>query len=143
MRVEGASPNWNTNTGAQAVTSLISERPAVMVIHNPDVRGADECPVYVRHRPYVATEPVTFSGLDAPVIFVSCDSPHAFLYQVLVALSAARRRSMSSVSNVRHLTSVTADGGRFVGVSLRVPFRTPAMRVTVLAASREVQWISE
>jgi ribose transport system substrate-binding protein len=47
MRVEGASPNWNTNTGAQAVTSLISEKPAVMVIDNPDVRGADECPVYV------------------------------------------------------------------------------------------------
>ncbi|MGY4448176.1 ABC-type sugar transport system substrate-binding protein [Bradyrhizobium sp. i1.3.1] len=30
--------NWNTNAGAQAVTSLISEKPAVMVVHNPDVQ---------------------------------------------------------------------------------------------------------
>ena len=31
-------PNWNTNAGAQAVTTLISEKPAVIVIHNPDVQ---------------------------------------------------------------------------------------------------------
>ena len=31
-------PNWSTNAGAQAVTTLISEKPAVMVIHNPDVQ---------------------------------------------------------------------------------------------------------
>src|SRR5882762_9796898 len=30
--------NWNTNAGAQAVTSLISEKPAVIVVHNPDVQ---------------------------------------------------------------------------------------------------------
>jgi ribose transport system substrate-binding protein len=31
-------PNWSTNAGAQAVTTLISEKPAAMIIHNPDVQ---------------------------------------------------------------------------------------------------------
>jgi ribose transport system substrate-binding protein len=38
VKFELRDPNWNTNNGAQAVTSLISEKPAVMVIHNPDVQ---------------------------------------------------------------------------------------------------------
>ncbi|MCC7288055.1 MAG: sugar ABC transporter substrate-binding protein [Burkholderiaceae bacterium] len=31
-------PNWNTNAGAQAVTTLINEKPDLMVVHNPDVQ---------------------------------------------------------------------------------------------------------
>src|SRR6476660_2909965 len=38
VKCEIRDSNWNTNAGAQAVTSLISEKPAVMVIHNPDVQ---------------------------------------------------------------------------------------------------------
>ena len=30
-------PNWSTDAGAQAITSLISEKPDVIVVHNPDV----------------------------------------------------------------------------------------------------------
>lgn len=32
-------PNWNTAAGAQAITSLISEKPDVLVVHNPDVQS--------------------------------------------------------------------------------------------------------
>lgn len=31
--------NWSSDTGAQAITSLISERPDVIVVHNPDVQS--------------------------------------------------------------------------------------------------------
>lgn len=31
-------PNWNTNAGAQAITSLINEKPDLIVAHNPDVQ---------------------------------------------------------------------------------------------------------
>ena len=37
MKVVARDPNWNTNAGAQAFTALIAEKPAVIVIHNPDV----------------------------------------------------------------------------------------------------------
>lgn len=38
VKVVARDPNWNTNAGAQAITSLISEKPDVMVVHNPDVQ---------------------------------------------------------------------------------------------------------
>src|ERR1700684_247078 len=38
VKVVVRDPNWSTNAGAQAVTTLISEKPAVIVVHNPDVQ---------------------------------------------------------------------------------------------------------
>ena len=47
-------PNWSTDAGAQALTSLISEKPDVIVVHNPDVQSyarllkkAEEAGIYV------------------------------------------------------------------------------------------------
>ncbi|HET7714164.1 MAG TPA: sugar ABC transporter substrate-binding protein [Bauldia sp.] len=47
-------PNWSTDAGAQAITSLISEKPDVLVVHNPDVQSyarllkkAEEAGIYV------------------------------------------------------------------------------------------------
>ena len=39
VKFEIRDPNWNTDAGAQAITSLIAEKPDVMVIHNPDVQS--------------------------------------------------------------------------------------------------------
>ena len=38
IKVVVRDPNWNTNAGAQAFTALIAEKPAVIVVHNPDVQ---------------------------------------------------------------------------------------------------------
>ncbi len=38
MRLEVRDPNWDATAGLQAVSSLIGERPALMVIHNPNVQ---------------------------------------------------------------------------------------------------------
>jgi simple sugar transport system substrate-binding protein/ribose transport system substrate-binding protein len=38
MKIAARDPNWNTNAGAQAMTALIAEKPAVIVLHNPDVQ---------------------------------------------------------------------------------------------------------
>ncbi len=47
-------PSWNTDAGAQAITSLISEKPDAIVVHNPDVQSyarllkrAEEAGIYV------------------------------------------------------------------------------------------------
>lgn len=47
-------PNWSTDAGAQAITALITEKPDVMVVHNPDVQSyarllkkAEEAGIYV------------------------------------------------------------------------------------------------
>lgn len=39
MKFEIRDPNWSTAAGAQAITSLIAEKPSIMVIHNPDVQS--------------------------------------------------------------------------------------------------------
>jgi ribose transport system substrate-binding protein len=38
IKVELRDPNWSTSAGAQAFTALIAEKPAAIVIHNPDVQ---------------------------------------------------------------------------------------------------------
>lgn len=54
VTVDIRDPNWSTDAGAQAITSLISEKPDVIVVHNPDVqsyarllRRAEEAGIYV------------------------------------------------------------------------------------------------
>ncbi|HVY19839.1 MAG TPA: sugar ABC transporter substrate-binding protein [Bauldia sp.] len=51
---EVRDPNWSTDAGAQAITSLIAEKPDVIVVHNPDVQSyarllkkAEEAGIYV------------------------------------------------------------------------------------------------
>jgi ABC-type sugar transport system substrate-binding protein len=38
VKVVVRDPNWSTNAGAQALTNLVSEKPDVIVVHNPDVQ---------------------------------------------------------------------------------------------------------
>ncbi len=38
MKVVVRDANWSTNAGAQALTTLIGEKPAAIVVHNPDVQ---------------------------------------------------------------------------------------------------------
>jgi ribose transport system substrate-binding protein len=38
VKVVVRDPNWSTNAGAQAVTTLINEKPDVIIVHNPDVQ---------------------------------------------------------------------------------------------------------
>ncbi|MEZ5727321.1 MAG: sugar ABC transporter substrate-binding protein [Burkholderiaceae bacterium] len=72
MKVVLRDPNWNTNTGAQAFTTLISEKPAVIVIHNPDVqtyakliKKAEKAGIYVVQINMRSAQPSTvFVGAD-------------------------------------------------------------------------------
>jgi ribose transport system substrate-binding protein len=38
VKVEVRDPNWDTNAGAQALTTLIESKPAIIIAHNPDVQ---------------------------------------------------------------------------------------------------------
>jgi ABC-type sugar transport system substrate-binding protein len=54
VKFEVRDPNWSTDAGAQAITSLIAEKPDVIVVHNPDVQSyarllqkAEQAGIYV------------------------------------------------------------------------------------------------
>ena len=72
MKVVARDPNWNTNAGAQAFTALIAEKPAVIVIHNPDVqtyakliKKAEDQGIYVVQINMRSAQPSTaFVGAD-------------------------------------------------------------------------------
>lgn len=72
MKVVLRDPNWNTNAGAQAFTALIGEKPAVIVIHNPDVqtyakliKKAEDDGIYVVQINMRSAQPSTvFVGAD-------------------------------------------------------------------------------
>jgi ribose transport system substrate-binding protein len=38
VKIVVRDPNWSTNAGAQAISTLIAERPSVLVAHNPDLQ---------------------------------------------------------------------------------------------------------
>jgi len=38
VKIVVRDPNWSTSAGAQAITTLISEKPDVIIAHNPDVQ---------------------------------------------------------------------------------------------------------
>jgi simple sugar transport system substrate-binding protein/ribose transport system substrate-binding protein len=72
MKVVVRDPNWNTNAGAQAFTALIAEKPAVIVIHNPDVqtyakliKKAEEEGIYVVQ--------INMRSAQASTVFVGAD----------------------------------------------------------------------
>jgi len=72
IKVVVRDPNWNTNAGAQAFTTLIAEKPAVIVIHNPDVqtyakliKKAEDEGIYVVQINMRSSQPSTaFVGAD-------------------------------------------------------------------------------
>jgi simple sugar transport system substrate-binding protein/ribose transport system substrate-binding protein len=72
IKVVARDPNWNTNAGAQAFTALIAEKPAVIVLHNPDVqtyakliKKAEDEGIYVVQINMRSAQPSTvFVGAD-------------------------------------------------------------------------------
>ncbi len=72
MKVVARDPNWSTSAGAQAMTALIAEKPAAIVLHNPDVqtyakliRKAESEGIYVIQINMRSQQPSTaFVGAD-------------------------------------------------------------------------------
>jgi ribose transport system substrate-binding protein len=72
VKFEIRDPNFNTDAGAQALTSLIAEKPDVIVVHNPDVQSyarllkkAEEAGIYVVQVNMKSSYPTdAFVGVD-------------------------------------------------------------------------------
>jgi|HubBroStandDraft_1064217.scaffolds.fasta_scaffold132905_1 ribose transport system substrate-binding protein len=117
LKFELRDPNWNTNAGAQAVTSLVSEKPAVMVIHNPDVqtyakllKRAEDEGIYVvqinmgsayRSSAFVGANWIEIGERDTEAVVNSCKGKSNKIAIVQGALSAAASAyTLRGVSNV-------------------------------------------
>jgi len=117
VKFEIRDPNWNTNAGAQAVTSLISEKPAVMVIHNPDVQTyakllqrAENEGIYViqinmgsayRSSAFVGANWIEIGEKDTEAVVKACEGKSNKIAVIQGALSAAASAyTLKGVENV-------------------------------------------
>jgi len=117
VKFEIRDSNWNTNAGAQAVTSLISEKPAVMVIHNPDVQTyakllqrAENEGIYViqinmgsayRSSAFVGANWIEIGERDTEAVVKACEGKSNKIAVVQGALSAAASAyTLKGVENV-------------------------------------------
>ena len=117
VKFELRDPNWNTNSGAQAVTSLISEKPAVIVVHNPDVQTyakllqrAENEGIYViqinmgsayRSTGFVGANWIEIGEKDAEAVVKACEGKSNKIAIVQGALSAAASAyTLKGVENV-------------------------------------------
>src|SRR5450631_365823 len=105
VKVVVRDPNWSTDAGAQAVTTLISEKPAVMVIHNPDVQTyakllqrAENDGIYVvqinmgsayRSSGFVGANWIEIGEKDTEAVVKACEGKSNKIAIVQGALSAA------------------------------------------------------
>ena len=117
VKVVVRDPNWSTNAGAQAVTTLISEKPAVIVIHNPDVQTyaklvqrAENEGIYIvqinmgsnyRSRPIVGADWIEIGERQTEAVVNFCKGKSNKIAIVQGALSAAASAyTLKGVENV-------------------------------------------
>src|SRR5450631_4424660 len=117
VKVIVRDPNWSTKAGAQAVTTLISEKPVEMIIHNPDVQTyakllqrAENEGIYViqinmgsayRSTGFVGANWIEIGEKDAEAVVKACEGKSNKIAIVQGALSAAASAyTLKGVENV-------------------------------------------
>ena len=117
VKVVVRDPNWSTTAGAQALTTLVSEKPAVIVVHNPDVQTyakllqrAEAAGTYVvqvnmgsayRTTGFVGADWVQVGETDAEAVVAACNGKSNKIAIVQGALSAAASAyTLKGVENV-------------------------------------------
>jgi ribose transport system substrate-binding protein len=117
IKVEVRDPNWSTNAGAQAVTELLTEKPAVMIIHNPDVqtyakllKRAEDEGIYIvqinmgsvyRSTAFVGANWIEIGERDTEAVVNACKGKSNKIAIVQGALSAAASAyTLKGVENV-------------------------------------------
>jgi ribose transport system substrate-binding protein len=117
IKVEVRDPNWSTTAGAQAVTTLLSEKPAAMIIHNPDVQTyakllqrAENEGIYIvqinmgsayRTTGFVGANWIEIGERDTEAVVKACEGKSNKIAIVQGALSAAASAyTLKGVENV-------------------------------------------
>ena len=117
VKVVVRDPNWSTTAGAQAVTTLVSEKPALMIIHNPDVQTyakllqkAENEGIYVlqinmgsayRTTAFVGANWIEIGERDTEAVVEACKGKSNKIAIVQGALSAAASAyTLKGVENV-------------------------------------------
>jgi len=117
MKVIVRDANWSTNAGAQALTTLISEKPAAIIVHNPDVQTyaklmqrAENEGIFIiqinmgsvyRSSAFVGANWIEIGERDTAAVVKACEGKSNKIAVVQGALSAAASAyTLKGVENV-------------------------------------------
>jgi ribose transport system substrate-binding protein len=117
MKVIVRDPNWSTSAGAQAMTTLLSEKPAAIIVHNPDVQTyaklmqrAEKEGIFIiqinmgsvyRSSAFVGANWIEIGERDAEAVVKACQGKSNKIAIVQGALSAAASAyTLKGVENV-------------------------------------------
>ncbi len=117
VKVIVRDPNWSTSAGAQAVTTLLSEKPAAIIVHNPDVQTyaklmqrAENEGIYIiqvnmgsvyRSSAFVGANWIEIGERNAEAVVKACEGKSNKIAIVQGALSAATSAyTLKGVENV-------------------------------------------
>jgi ribose transport system substrate-binding protein len=117
MKVIVRDANWSTNNGAQALTTLLSEKPAAIIVHNPDVQTyaklmqrAENEGIYIiqinmgsvyRSSAFVGANWIEIGERDTEAVVKACEGKSNKIAVVQGALSAAASAyTLKGVENV-------------------------------------------
>ncbi len=126
VKVVVRDPNWNTNAGAQAFTTLIAEKPAVIVVHNPDVqtyakliRKAEDEGIYVVQ--------INMRSAQASTVFVGADWVEIGERVTTAVVDACKGKS-NKIAIVQGAPTAAASAYTLKGVE-NVLAKNPAVKV--------------
>ena len=132
MKVVLRDPNWSTNAGAQAFTALIAEKPAVIVIHNPDVqtyakliKKAEDEGIYVIQ--------INMRSSQASTAFVGADWVEIGEKQTLAVVDACKGKS-NKIAIVQGAPTAAASAYTLKGVE-NVLAKNPQIKVVSTQAA--------
>ena len=132
MKVVLRDPNWSTNAGAQAFTALIAEKPAVIVIHNPDVqtyakliKKAEDEGIYVIQ--------INMRSSQASTAFVGADWVEIGEKQTLAVVEACKGKS-NKIAIVQGAPTAAASAYTLKGVE-NVLAKNPQIKVVSTQAA--------
>ncbi len=132
MKVVLRDPNWSTNAGAQAFTALIAEKPAVIVIHNPDVqtyakliKKAEDEGIYVIQ--------INMRSAQASTAFVGADWVEIGEKQTIAVVDACKGKS-NKIAIVQGAPTAAASAYTLRGVE-NVLAKNPQIKVVSTQAA--------
>ena len=132
MKVVLRAPNRSTNAGAQAFTALIAEKPAVIVIHNPDVqtyakliKKAEDEGIYVIQ--------INMRSSQASTAFVGADWVEIGEKQTLAVVEACKGKS-NKIAIVQGAPTAAASAYTLKGVE-NVLAKNPQIKVVSTQAA--------
>ena len=132
IKVVLRDPNWNTNAGAQAFTALIAEKPAVIVIHNPDVqtyakliKKAEDEGIYVIQ--------INMRSSQASTAFVGADWVEIGEKQTIAVVEACKGKS-NKIAIVQGAPTAAASAYTLKGVE-NVLAKNPQIKVVSTQAA--------